>query len=889
MNPFENLYSMRRCCKHHIWLCFLLLFLFPMLLTAQTTGKLSGIVKDDGGEPLIGANILVEGATLGASTDADGFFVILNLRSGTYTIRCEYIGYQAKIIENVRISADKTTSLTIELSSETVAGEEVVVTAEKPLVEFNVTSSVASVSKEDLEQLPLQSLDEVVNLQAGVVDGHFRGGRLGEVQYQLEGVTVNNPFDNSSILELDRSVIEEVQVISGTFDAKYGQAMSGVVNTVLRSGSETFDWSAEVYSGDYYTGDSDRYPGNDSYQPIDIQSLQLTLSGPVGLPKTTFLLNGRRFLNDGYLFGTRRFVPTDSSNFEQSIFLPSGDYEEVPMNDSREYSGQFKITNRSVSRVELSYQGVLNDLERRFYSHAFRFNPDGISTQNTFSLSHGVDVTHTLSEKLFYKLSFRHNFFQRERFVYEDVFDSRYEEAGPARADANYENGAVVQGVEFGRFEQETNAGVAKLDVTWQADRLNLLEGGLEFQRSDLSFGSPGYLRFVTINGVQELLPIESDPPDFPGILNYDPIQVAGYLQDRLEWRDVVVRGGLRMEYFDARATVPSELRNPANAIAGAPQSVPVSTTVKTALAPRLGLSFPLSSSASVYASYGHFYQMPGLGNLYNNADYTVLKDLQAATARFDIRGNPDLKPEKTVQYEFGLKQALTARLGLELALFYKDIRDLLGVEFITTFNVADYARFTNVDYGSVYGFTVSLDQRRIGALSTTLDYTLQVAQGNSSDPGETASRAQAGKDPRPRDIPFNWDQRHTLNATAIYADPGNYSLSAILKIGSGQPYTPAIGSGFNADLETNSGRKSSFALLDVRAEKTFRVGGQRLNLFGRAINLLNEHFVNGFVFSETGSPDYSQFPLRDRAALINPGRFYQPRRVEVGLRIQAK
>ena len=870
------------------FLCLLIFSLFSLSLTAQTTGKLSGIVKNKAGEPLIGANVLVDGTALGASSDEDGFFVILNLRSGTYTIRCEYLGYHAQIVENVRISADKTTALSIELTSETVAGQEVVVTAEKPLVEFNVTSSVASVSKEDLELLPLQSLDEVVNLQAGVVDGHFRGGRLGEVQYQLEGVTVNNPYDNSSILELDRSVIEEIQVISGTFDAKYGQAMSGVVNTVLRSGSSKFDWNGEVYGGDYFTGDTERYPGNDSFRPIDIQSMQLTLSGPAGLPHTTFLVNGRRFINDGYLFGTRRFVPADSSNFELGIFIPSGDNEEVPMSDSREYSGQFKLTNRSISRVELSYQGVLNDLQRQSYVHAFRFNPDGITTQNTFSLSHGIDMTHTLSERLFYKLSFRHNFFQFNSYVYESVFDPRYEAAGPARADANYENGAVVQGVSFGRFEQETNAGVAKLDVTWQADRLNLLEGGLEFQRSDLAFGSPGYLRFVTINGVQELLPIDSAPPDFPGVLNYAPVQVAGYLQDRLEWRDVVVRGGLRMEYFDARATVPSELRNPANAILGAPQSIPVNTTVKTALAPRLGLSFPLSSSASVYASYGHFYQMPGLGNLYNNADYTILKDLQAATSRFDIRGNPDLEPEKTVQYEFGLKQALTKWLGLELALFYKDIRDLLGVEFITTFNVADYARFTNVDYGSVYGFTLSLDQRRVGAISTTVDYTLQVAQGNSSDPGETASRAEAGKDPRPRDIPFNWDQRHTLNATAIVADPGNYSLSAILKIGSGQPYTPAIGSGFNADLETNSGRKSSFVLLDVRAEKTFEVAGQRLNLFARAINLLNEHFVNGFVFSETGSPDYSQFPIRDRAALINPGRFYQPRRVELGLRIQA-
>ena len=115
------------------------------------------------------------------------------------------------------------------------------------LVEFNQTSTVSSINKDEIKNLPVQTLDEIVNLQAGVVDGHFRGGRLGEVQYQLDGVTVNNPFTNSQF-RIDRSIIEEVQVISGTFDAKYGQAMSGVVNTVLKTGGEKFSFPAKVIS-----------------------------------------------------------------------------------------------------------------------------------------------------------------------------------------------------------------------------------------------------------------------------------------------------------------------------------------------------------------------------------------------------------------------------------------------------------------------------------------------------------------------------------------------------------------------------------------------------------------------------------------------------------------
>ena len=217
-------------------LIFLSAFINPVNLYAQTSGKISGRVLDNEGNPLVGANVLIEGTTQGAATDFEGYFVIINVRAGIYNVRIGYLGFKSQISENVRISSDKTTTLDATLVPEVIEGEEVVIVAQKPLVEFNQTSTVSSINKDEIKNLPVQTLDEIVNLQAGVVDGHFRGGRLGEVQYQLDGVTVNNPFTNEPIQEVDRSIIEEVQVISGTFDAKYGQAMSGVVNTVLKSG-----------------------------------------------------------------------------------------------------------------------------------------------------------------------------------------------------------------------------------------------------------------------------------------------------------------------------------------------------------------------------------------------------------------------------------------------------------------------------------------------------------------------------------------------------------------------------------------------------------------------------------------------------------------------------
>ena len=261
-------------------------FLFALILLShslpgQTTGKISGQVRDTNNEPLIGVNIVVEGTALGASTDLDGFYVILNIRAGIYKLRFSYIGYQTKIFNNVDVDADKTTKLNVVLEPEAIEGEEIVITASRPIVEFNQTSVISTVGKEDIKVLPVQSLNEIVNLQAGVIDGHFRGGRLGEVQYQVDGVTVNNPYDNQSTLQLDRSVLEEVQVISGTFDAKYGQAMSGVVNAVLKSGSNKFEWSGEVFGGDFFTLDNSRYPKNNYFNPSDILNFQLTVGGPL--------------------------------------------------------------------------------------------------------------------------------------------------------------------------------------------------------------------------------------------------------------------------------------------------------------------------------------------------------------------------------------------------------------------------------------------------------------------------------------------------------------------------------------------------------------------------------------------------------------------------------
>jgi hypothetical protein len=186
---------------YHKYFLLLIFICFYSLPVIAQTGKLSGKVTDENGEPLIGANVLIDGTNQGAATDFEGYYSILNIRPGTHTVNFRYIGYQSKIIQNIIINADKTTSIDVTLNSEIIEGETVTIVAEKPIVEFNQTSSVKNISSGDIESLPVQSLSDIVNLQAGSVqttDGefHIRGGRGGEIQFQVEGISINNPFNN---------------------------------------------------------------------------------------------------------------------------------------------------------------------------------------------------------------------------------------------------------------------------------------------------------------------------------------------------------------------------------------------------------------------------------------------------------------------------------------------------------------------------------------------------------------------------------------------------------------------------------------------------------------------------------------------------------------------
>ncbi len=226
---------------------------------AQTTGKIAGKISDAStGDPLPGSNVIVQGTNLGAAASLDGSYYIINLPPGTYVLLVQVIGYERMQIENVHVSVNRTTTINAELKTEVIEGEVIVVQAEKVTIKKDQTSSVRNVSSDQIDMLPVESMGAVVDMQAGIVNGHFRGGRKTEVSYLIDGVEVTEAFNaDGRTVELEPEAIQDLEVITGTFNAEYGKAMSGIVNAVTKNGGSSFHGSASGNIANYYTNNDD--------------------------------------------------------------------------------------------------------------------------------------------------------------------------------------------------------------------------------------------------------------------------------------------------------------------------------------------------------------------------------------------------------------------------------------------------------------------------------------------------------------------------------------------------------------------------------------------------------------------------------------------------------
>lgn len=867
----------------------IIIFITVATSLAGTTGKISGRATDvETGEPLIGANVIVVGTDFGSATDIDGYYTILKVAPGTYTISATMIGYTEVQVEGLEVSTDFTTTQHFQLMPRALElGEEVIVIGRRPEIQRDRTSTLAVVSSREIERLPVKELSELIDLQAGVVEGHFRGGRIGEVAYQVDGISVSDPYNGEMAVRVENSAIEEVKVISGTFSAEYGQALSGVVNVVTKTGGKQFRVATDLYSGDYLSNNSPPFLNIEDFKPTDIWNGEFSIAGPLPLVRnTSFIVSGRQFESEGYLYGVEEFLPQDSSNLDDPN--PENWYIErtgrgiyIPMNPYKKSTIQGKISTKLTSQLSLDVQGNYHRSNWRNYDHLFKYNPHGLPTQYQNGYQLATVITHAPSPRFFYTINLTRYHTNYESYVYKNPYDSRY--VSPQFLH-RLGYGFFTGGMNTNHFYRSSTVDAFKFNLTGQPHRVHQLKTGLEFRRSNVWLHEFSLRIDRTTNWEPQIFPPESVNNNQ---YEHTPYEFGAWVEDKIEVSNIILSVGLRFDYFEPGGLVPNDFRDPDGSYKSSDNPFREATP-KTQWSPRLGISYPITDQGAIHVSYGHFFQIPNFQYLYHNSEFEV-----APGGLYTIMGNADFKPTKTVIYQLGLQQMLIPDLILDVTGYYKDMRNLVGTQVYELYILGDsYARYENRDYGNVRGIAISLTQRPISWFAGSVDYTYQIAEGNASDPLAVFYDRQSDP-PRESEIqvvPLDWDQRHTLNFTLSVLLRG-WGIGLIGKYGSGLPYTPEYQNQRTAF--ENSERKPESITLDLKIYYDFKISDLGVSFYAQIKNLLDVKNAIS-VFNDTGSPQYSLIPtyvpeqpihsLGD--FLTHPDFYSSPRQVIVGLKL---
>lgn len=902
---------------------FLLLtiLIFNSTVFAQS-GKITGKVIDSKTkEELPFVNIIILETSMGAATDLNGIYNILNVRPGVYQVRASAIGYNSIVVQDVRVSIDLTTRIDFDLTEATLElGQDVVVVATKPLVTKDLTSSTAIIGADEIANLPVTEFQEILQLKAGFVGGKVRGGRSGEIVYAIDGVPVTDVYDGSTVVDVNANSIQELQFVSGAFNAEYGKALSGYVNIATKDGDNNFTGNLTTYLGDYYSSRNE-FRALDKPSLTNIRNFEASLSGPIIPNMLYFYVNARYIYFNGWLNGQRKFNPWDitvNNGSEQPIenrytIQQTGDNKVVPMNWNEKIYGQGKLTFRPFTAVKLNFNYILDNVDYQDYNHFFLFNPDGDFKKFRKGNTNILGLTHTLGSSTFYQANFSYFYKMFRQFVYEDPTNPFYTHDALLGQQPSDVPSLSTGGTQASHFKRSTSSLGFKFDLTSQVTNSHQVKTGIEFNYHSLTFNNVNLLQpdgiqdpQITLNPyVTRRVPDINNPNENLAIDLYErkPIEFSGYIQDKIELNEMIINLGIRFDYFKPDGRILTDPTDP-DIYRPRKQSNIEKTLeerrtywykeaeAKIQLSPRLGVAFPITDRAVIHFSYGHFFQIPNFDLLYSNPEYKFGQ----GTGNLGIAGNPDLKPQETVSGEIGLQQALTDELTIDLTGYFRDIRNLAGTraDEIVLAGSGKYSQFVNSDFGFVKGIVFTLSKRFSNNWAATIDYTLQSAKGNASDPAATRNQIVGGERPEVQLIRLDGDQSHTVNLTFSYSSKDNWGFSFIGSYGSGFPYTPSQSLNIST-LLTNSEIKPSTSNVDFRAYKDIQLADNiKLSVFARIYNIFDiRNQLN--VYGDSGSADFTldEFLRRqeNRPALVNtldefyriPTFYSEPRRIEFG------
>ncbi|RJP67959.1 MAG: TonB-dependent receptor [Ignavibacteriales bacterium] len=946
---------------------FLLLFLLaflPAIITAQT-GKIVGKVTDlQTGEPLIGASVIVEGTSLGAATNANGEYVILNVSPGSYTVKGRYIGYREVTMENIKVSVNLTTEVNFELPSEAYQTETVTVVAPKPLINKNTTNATSIVRSEDIENIPIRGVNAIVATQAGVVEQggglYVRGSRADGVAYYVDGVLVNNPVFGGSRTQVINNAVEEIQFQAGGYSAEFGGANGGIVSTQTRAGAENYNVSFEGIT-DQFVETGKKFLGTYSYGQAEYV---FTAGGPIipGKKNLKFFFAGNNNFRRspvGFFQGMNfENLVDDATGDTFDLYYPDG----ITLNNHQNtYQAQGNITwdlNPFTIRINggFTYTEGHNGVGRTDYLNKARA---GMNQGQTITSS--LKLTHVLSPNSFYDVilnvfsdfylnmdeQFKHNIALYGDSLANSAIGSPYLRDGdPLDAYQSYSFSFNHSDQVYDLYQkQKTLSYGGKVNFLYQAGLHHELKFGGEYTYYTIRRYSyaPEQLaanaRAVADGSVNRVYSrLDNYGYDVYGNQSDDeltkgrhPVFAALYFQDKIEFPDLVINAGIRLDYINTNSQTfknPQDIEWTSDDLLDPEGLVNVDPLLQ--LSPRLGFSFPVTDQTVFHAQYGKFVQQSRLRDIYTG--WNVIAD--------NIKGgyaitNPvgfGLKPERTTSYEIGFKQQIGEIFAFDITGFYKDIKEQIQIRQIygaPNTATPTYYAYMNGDFSTIKGVELKLDLRRTERITASIDYTYSDAQGTGSNPSSGFRQIWQSPTSTPffpmqiAPLDFNQAHRGYVNIDYRFAnDDGpevfgskileNFGINFLFSFNSGFNFTRWEGYGNSrTPLEPLNASTTPWNYqIDARLDKSVMIGPLDVNIYVWVTNLLNTENViavfnntgdaydNGYLSDPLGVAQTNGYRLsggeagaklfQDLYKAINyaSGNFGTPRQIKLGIRI---
>ena len=796
------------------WSAVLLCILYcaGVVAIAGTTGKIAGTVKDrTTTQGLPGANVTVDGTTLGAATDANGDYFILGVPPGTYKVSVSLIGYNRLSQTEVRVRIDQTTPLNFELTEQAIQAGEVTIVAEKPKVELDLTASKQTMTRDEIANTWGKDIREVVaDIPGANINGGIRGSFGGDVSYRLDGIDLRDVASNTNFSSVNMSTIQEVEVLTGGWNAEYGQANGSIVNIVSRKATDRLHAIATYKSrpaGQYHWG-RNIYDENDVFHTVmttadfwdTSKTWRTQWMGPSESQKGN-LGDGKfaqmtpqqkadwwkKFVNDAQRFS--QFDYTKRTEWEQEItlygplmpdvsFLFSARYKEgvgtypsvLNFNPDMTFQGSLEWVPVSTTIVSLSsmftkfinsgdprtnYQSsettvadnasqnlpYINDPYNKFKYWLYGSAANGGSfgdgstvraPEHAQLLNVQAKLTQVFSPKTFLNVALQHT-----RMTYHLDFRDVAQTANfrsyglPLPTDSLEVYGVMLPSYgkppssnlfdtqrygyagDVWRSESDTKSYSVKADLTSQILKNHLIKAGFVFSLQEIkTLVHEGNMISSPYLQVNDIVPITDRP--FEG---------AVYMQDKVEVGGMVLNAGVRLDFFNANKMVGSDFYDPlmisqyTDGNSGRTGLIGyrmdgtgtgyTKTPTRYAFSPRIGISHPITETTVLHFMFGVFNQRPAWVKLLSNpvvwtdnrstgnlddlikaglisSDYSAPESLLVTYRYLGAKvGNPSLTWERMTQYEVGIVQNIADVLSLDVAMYYKDAKDLtsLGID----------------------------------------------------------------------------------------------------------------------------------------------------------------------------------------------------------------